>query len=43
MTDIEDLVTITCPTCGHTETMSEVSNDQLCDDCFDDITRGNAQ
>lgn len=42
----EDIVTITCPGCGHTETMSveqaekyEVANDQMCDDCFDKIVK----
>lgn len=46
--ETEDQVTITCPICWHTETMSkyqadkyEVSNDQMCDDCFDKITGRN--
>ena len=41
-----DAVTITCPVCGHSETMSQeladkygVASDQLCEDCFGEITK----
>ena len=42
---MDEEVTITCPMCGHTETMSayqaekyDVANDQICEDCFEKLT-----